>query len=140
MATTRLPMRHLREVLRQKLDLKRSHREVARSVGVSNGSVAGAVSRAKTVGLDWPQIRIPCAKTRTRPGRSRDALSRAWTRRCNQFGGGCCSAGGGTVTDPRASSSSHSGMRRRVALQYLGASSRYRLGGQYGMTRMMSVR
>jgi transposase len=56
MATTRLPMRHLREVLRQKLDLKRSHREVARSVGVSNGSVAGAVSRAKTVGLDWPQI------------------------------------------------------------------------------------
>ena len=56
MATKRLPMRHLREVLRQKLELKRSHREVARSVGVSHGSVSGAVSRAKGVGLDWAQI------------------------------------------------------------------------------------
>jgi len=43
----------LREVLRQKLDLKRSHQEVARSVGVSNGAVAGAASRAKVVGPDW---------------------------------------------------------------------------------------
>jgi transposase len=42
--------------LRQKLELKRSHREVARSVGVSHGSVSGAVSRAKGVGLDWAQI------------------------------------------------------------------------------------
>ena len=56
MATKRLPMRHLREVLRQKLELKRSHREVARSVGVSHGSVSGAVSRAKGVGLDWARI------------------------------------------------------------------------------------
>jgi hypothetical protein len=56
MATKRLPMRHLREVLPQKLELKRSHREVARSVGVSHGSVSGAVSRAKGVGLDWAQI------------------------------------------------------------------------------------
>lgn len=56
MATTRLPMRHLREVLRQKLELKRSHRQVARSVGVSSGAVAGAVSRAKAVGLDWTKI------------------------------------------------------------------------------------
>jgi transposase len=49
-------MRHLREVLRQKLELKRSHRQVARSVGVSSGAVAGAVSRAKAVGLDWAGI------------------------------------------------------------------------------------
>jgi hypothetical protein len=56
MATKRLPMRYLREVLRQKLEVKRSHREVARSGGVSHGSVSGAVSRAKAVGLDWAQI------------------------------------------------------------------------------------
>jgi transposase len=56
MATTRLPMRHLREILRQKYELNRSHREVARSVGVSAGGVAGAASRAKAVGLDWAQI------------------------------------------------------------------------------------
>jgi transposase len=56
MATTRLPMRHLREIFRQKYELKRSHREIARSVGVSSGGVAGAASRAKAVGLDWAQI------------------------------------------------------------------------------------
>jgi transposase len=56
MATTRIPMRHLREIFRQKYELKRSHREVARSLGLSSGSVAGATSRAAKVGLDWPQI------------------------------------------------------------------------------------
>jgi transposase len=56
MATTRLPMRHLREIFRQKYELKRSHRQIARSVGVSSGGVAGASSRAKAVGLDWAQI------------------------------------------------------------------------------------
>jgi transposase len=56
MATTRLPMRHLREILRQKYELKRSHRAVARSLAVSTGAVAGATSRAKRVGLDWAQI------------------------------------------------------------------------------------
>ena len=40
-------MRHLREIFRQKYELKRSHRQIARSVGVSSGSVAGAASRAK---------------------------------------------------------------------------------------------
>ena len=49
-------MRHLREILRHKLLLRRSHRETARSVGVSCGSVAGAVSRANAVGLDWAAI------------------------------------------------------------------------------------
>jgi transposase len=56
MATTRLPMRHLREILRQKYELKRSHRAVARSLAVSTGAVAAATSRAKRVGLDWAQI------------------------------------------------------------------------------------
>lgn len=56
MATERLSMRRLREILRQKLLLGRSHREVSRSVGVSAGSVASATTRAKTIGLDWATV------------------------------------------------------------------------------------
>jgi transposase len=56
LATERLSMRQLREILRHKLLLRRSHRETARSLGVSTGSVAGAVSRANAVGLDWVAI------------------------------------------------------------------------------------
>jgi len=56
MATERLSMRRLREILRQKLLLGRSHREVSRSVGVSAGSVASASTRAKTIGLDWATV------------------------------------------------------------------------------------
>lgn len=40
MATERLPMRHVREILRLKWRLKRSHRETARSLGISAGAVA----------------------------------------------------------------------------------------------------
>ena len=57
MATTRLPMRHLREIFRQKYELKRSHRAVARSLGLSAGSVAGAMGRAGQRGLDWASLR-----------------------------------------------------------------------------------
>ena len=49
-------MRRLREIQRYKLVLRRSHRETARSVGVSSGSVAAAVGRAAAVGLDWNAI------------------------------------------------------------------------------------
>ncbi|HXX67573.1 MAG TPA: hypothetical protein VEK07_10345 [Polyangiaceae bacterium] len=56
MATTRLPMRHLREIFRQKLVLGLAHRAIAQSVGVSLGAVATALSRAHTVGLDWEQV------------------------------------------------------------------------------------
>lgn len=52
MATERLPMLHLREILRQKLALGRSHREVARSVGVSPSTVASAFADARAHGLD----------------------------------------------------------------------------------------
>jgi len=55
-ATERLSMRQLREILRHKLVLGRSHRDTARSVGVSSGTVAGAVVRARSVGLDWAAI------------------------------------------------------------------------------------
>jgi hypothetical protein len=51
MATERLPMRHIREILRLKWSLKRSHREAARSLGISAGAVASVLSRATAIGL-----------------------------------------------------------------------------------------
>lgn len=56
MATARLPMRHLREILRQKLALKRSHRDVARSLDISPSTVAGVVTDAVSLGLDLATI------------------------------------------------------------------------------------
>jgi transposase len=56
MAAERLSMRQLKEILRQKLVLGRSHRQIARSVGVSPGSVGGAVCRATHAGVDWAQV------------------------------------------------------------------------------------
>jgi transposase len=44
-------MRHIREILRLKWGLKRSHRETARSLGISPGAVASVLSRATTLGL-----------------------------------------------------------------------------------------
>ena len=41
-----------REILRQKLALGRSHREVAASVGVSAGKVVGVFTEARSLGLD----------------------------------------------------------------------------------------
>ena len=51
MATERLPMRHIREILRLKWGLRRSHREAARSLGISAGAVASVLSRATAIGL-----------------------------------------------------------------------------------------
>lgn len=53
MATERLSMRSIREILRQKWVLKKSHREVASSLGVSAGAVGGMMVRAAKLGLDW---------------------------------------------------------------------------------------
>jgi transposase len=44
-------MRHIREILRLKWGLKRSHREAARSLGISPGAVASVLSRATALGL-----------------------------------------------------------------------------------------
>jgi transposase len=55
MTTERLSMRHTREILRQKLTLGRSHRAIAQSLGISNGTVGATVLRARATGLDWPQ-------------------------------------------------------------------------------------
>ena len=56
MATERLPMRKIREMLRQKLELRHSHRAIARSVGKSAGTVGGVVARAKALKLDWAAV------------------------------------------------------------------------------------
>jgi transposase len=56
MAAERLSMRQVKEVLRQKWVLRRTHREVAQSVGVSTGAVSGALTRATAAGLDWKQV------------------------------------------------------------------------------------
>jgi transposase len=45
-------MHVLREILRQKLGLRRSHRQVATSLGVSAGKVAGVFADARALGLD----------------------------------------------------------------------------------------
>ena len=56
MATERLPMRHIREILRLKWCLNRSHRETARSLGISPGAVASVISRATGIGLTWDAL------------------------------------------------------------------------------------
>ena len=54
MATERLSMRKIREILRYKWSLGRSHREVAASLGISVGAVSKVEQRARKAGLDWP--------------------------------------------------------------------------------------
>jgi len=49
-------MRKVREILRQKWRLGRSHREVAESVGLSPGSIGKTLKRAELAGLDWEQV------------------------------------------------------------------------------------
>ena len=57
MATTRLPVRQLREIFRQKLELQRSHREIARSLSMSASWVSGTTSRGREVGLlKWSDV------------------------------------------------------------------------------------
>jgi hypothetical protein len=55
MATERLSVRKAREILRQKWELGRTHREIAAGVGQSLGAVAMTLGRAKAAGLDWAQ-------------------------------------------------------------------------------------
>ena len=52
MATERLRMHVLREIIRQKLALGRSHRQVAAAVGVSAGKVASVYADARSLGID----------------------------------------------------------------------------------------
>ena len=56
MARKRVPMRKTREILRLKWVAQRSHRETARSLGVSAGTVAAAVGRARARALSWEAV------------------------------------------------------------------------------------
>src|SRR2546427_10636305 len=56
MATERLSMRKIREILRHKWALGRSHRDVAASLSVSVGAVSAAEQRARQAGLDWTRV------------------------------------------------------------------------------------
>ena len=56
MATERLSMRKTREILRQKWELGRSHREIAASVGASASIVGTTSSRAQSAKLDWAAV------------------------------------------------------------------------------------
>ena len=57
MAKGRLSMRHVKEILRQKLVLRRSHRQIAASLGVSAGVVGETASRAKKRALlEWSAV------------------------------------------------------------------------------------
>lgn len=49
-------MRKIREVLRQKWTLSRSHRDVNESTGVSLGLVSAILARAEAAGLDWEAV------------------------------------------------------------------------------------
>ena len=57
MATERLSMRQAKEILRQKWFLERTHREIARSVGVGVSTVSDLAKRARNAGLDcWDVV------------------------------------------------------------------------------------
>ncbi|MHB8879789.1 MAG: IS21 family transposase [Myxococcaceae bacterium] len=49
-------MRNIREILRQKWVLEKSHRKVAKSLGISAGGVGGVMVRVAALGLDWPAV------------------------------------------------------------------------------------
>ena len=53
MATERLCMRNVREILRQKLELKRTHREIGKALGISYGVVGSVSVRWKAPGVSW---------------------------------------------------------------------------------------
>lgn len=56
MARKRLPMAQIREILRLKWKLGMSHRDAAKSLGISAGVVGGTVSRAKHAKLGWKEV------------------------------------------------------------------------------------
>jgi hypothetical protein len=102
--------------------------------------IGSEVERSARVSGKFDLIQYPLHDLRYRRDRTKAAEWPAWT--VGQLAEACCSGAGagGTVMCPRGNASSASTRRARVAAQYLGASSRYRSRGQYGMTRKMSAR
>jgi transposase len=56
MATERLPMRKIKEILRLKWCEGRRHRHIARALKVRVGKVSAVVQRAAEVGLEWEHV------------------------------------------------------------------------------------
>jgi transposase len=56
MATTRLLMRKIREILRLKWTEGRRHRQIARALHVGVGTVSEVVRAAADAGLDWERV------------------------------------------------------------------------------------
>jgi len=56
MATERLPMRKIKEILRLKWAEGRRHRHIARALKVGLGTVSEVVQRAARAGLDWARV------------------------------------------------------------------------------------
>src|SRR5512139_812079 len=56
MATERLPMRKIKDILRQKWLLGRRHRQIARALDVGVGTVSSVVGRAADAALTWEQV------------------------------------------------------------------------------------
>ncbi len=56
MATERLPMRKIKEILRQKWLLGRRHRQIACALDVGVGTVSSVVVRAEAAALSWEQV------------------------------------------------------------------------------------
>jgi len=56
MATERLSMRKIREILRHKWELRRSHREVKRALDVGIATVSDVITRATAAHLDWAAV------------------------------------------------------------------------------------
>jgi transposase len=80
MPNKRLTMRHIKEILRLKLEAKLSHRKISRCLNISVGTVSTYGKRAVDIGLTWPlptemsdndleQLLIPSPKSSGRYGR-----------------------------------------------------------------------
>ena len=54
MATKRLLMRKIREILRLKYEVGLSHRAIARALTIGLGTVSSYAERARRAGLGWP--------------------------------------------------------------------------------------
>ena len=82
MATTRLPMRRLRELLRLRFEAGLSHRAIAQACTVGLGTVTSYLQRAAAAGLAWPLPETLDdaaleARLFTRPRFSSDQIGRA---------------------------------------------------------------
>ena len=71
MSQQRLSMRKIRELMRLKYELGRSHREIAASLGIANSTVSDYVRRASAAGFSWP---LP----------ERGWTTPRWRRRCSR--------------------------------------------------------